>query len=372
MPIERSNSAPASVNVPPVDTHSGVTNPTSGSFNNSLVTSSSGTTKQVPEHRHSELPDTPVHKRRIRLPKFIRSLLNGIKSIVNRIRGRRPRVDDVVNAASMVALDPLKVSTNIGKLDSLDNKAASNVDIRPRMEYTSRELERPAAARFVKAGPGEEDDHVSLVPEAELEQTTTAKPKRKRDRAADLLFRNKAIEKARSMGSLAHTHYYGSVYPKTGLPQDLVSKYHNPTLIIVKGSEVNPFGHALVGFEDPETGERNYSQINNLCGYPEHMKEEQCARYLKEEAGEILLEYRPELKEDKENTSRLHTHINKTSQERWAWSGTKHNCYSYCLDMLDNAGYDTEPLRGMGLMRLPKTAIGVAAGQYPPPNSLQG
>ncbi|MGY0217111.1 hypothetical protein ACWJJH_06930 [Endozoicomonadaceae bacterium StTr2] len=356
MPIERSHSAPSSVNVPPVNTHSGETTQASGSFNSSLVTSSSGATKQVPEHSRSELPDTPVHKRRIRLPKFIRSILNGIKSLYHRIRGHSPSVDHVVHAASMATLDPLKVSTNVRKLDSLDSSAPlSNANIAPDEKYFK-------ALEQEKTSTREED-------------SAPTQPKRKRDQAADLLLKNKAIEKARAMGALVHTHYYGKIYPKTGLPSELLDKYHNPTLIIVKGSEANPFGHALIGFEDPVTKEHHYSQINNLRGHPEHMNEAECARYLKEEAGEILLQYRPELKKgnDTETTSQLHDHINKTAQEKWTWSGTKHNCYSYCLDMLDAGGYDTNDLRGIGLMRLPKTALGVAAaGQRPPPGSVQG
>ncbi len=376
MPISRSGS---STGITDSGTLSGTT-PTEhsssqqkGSLNGSDV-SLSEPTKQLPktDAHPSALHATakPILSRRAKVIKAIKSLfnrcLNALKDNSLTRRFGRHNTDTAMPSVHWGKNDSVTITTNISDHEEDIPKSASNVKIAPRMAYEKEEPALPFSGKvaFKKAAPGDEDDSVELL------RSTASDLKAKQGKRA------KAREKVKGIAELTKTHYFGSVYPKKGMPAELLLKYQKPALIIVKGSEANPAGHALLGFESPE-GERFYTQINNLRGYPEHMTEEQCAKYIAVESGGVLLEYRPPFKassdEAKENTENMQTKINDYAKGRWQWSGTLHNCYSYCLHILKAGGYDTNDLEGWGLARFPLTAIDVAqkkTRQQPPASQV--
>ena len=359
MPISRSGS---STSIPDSGMPKGTT-PTeqkTGSLNGSNV-SPHDTPKHLPKadlHPSAlHVTTKPIRSRSAKILKVVKRVFNGLWNTIKdnplTRRVRPPSPDKPF--AQLEKQDAVTISTNIENSDEDIPKSNSNVDIAPKMTYTIEEPSVPLSDKvtFKKAASGVEDDSVEILP------MTAAELKAHQKKG----FRKKAKAQASTINGLRKEHYFGSTYKKTGLPTDLLQKYQNPALIIVKGSAANRFGHSLLGFESP-TGERFYTQINNLLGYPEHMTEEQCAKYLALESGGVLLEYRPPLKESCEESGEtsagMQTKINDYAKGRWHWSGSLHNCYSYCLHILDAGGYDTQDLEGLGLARFPKTAIDVA------------
>ncbi|WP_330925933.1 hypothetical protein [Candidatus Sororendozoicomonas aggregata] len=301
----------------------------------SFVTSAQG--NQLPPSHSSDQPaKKPVLSRRA-------NIINAIKSIVSRIFRAFKNHPLTLRWRKHHPVNP-----NHPKTHSAQKKSASNVSIAPRMVHM-KEILPPLSENIVFIN---KDAGLALIHRMTEEEKRLNKK----------ISLSKVIAKIKHIAALAKPRYFGKAYPGRGLPDSLLEKYKNPALIIVKGYGSNPFGHALLGFESPK-GERFYAQINNLYAHPDHMTEEECAKYMAEEAGTIRLEYRPPLKASRaqigEDHKKMQEVIQKYAQKRWQWGGPVHNCYNYGLDILEAAGYDISALSD-GIFYLPTDAIKAA------------
>ncbi len=273
-------------------------------------------------------------------------IINVIKSIVRRVLHAFKN-----NALALRWRRHYPVNPNHPKNHQTQKQSVSNVSITPRMVYMNETL--PALNEnivFIN-----KDGGLVLIHRMTEEE-------KKQNKKISL---SKVIAKINEIVSLTKPRYFGKAYPNKGLPDSLLKKHKNPALIIVRGYGANPYGHALLGFESPQ-GERFYAQINNFRAHPDHMTEEECAKYLAKEAGTVRMEYRPPLRASRvglgEDHKEMQKVIQKYAKKTWQWGGAFHNCYNYGLDILEAAGYDISALRD-GIFYLPTDAIKAAEKQ---------
>ena len=117
----------------------------------------------------------------------------------------------------------------------------------------------------------------------------------------------------------------GVVYPD-GLPEDELKLYTNPRLVVIKDGETNEYGHALLAFRDPMSGDDRYVQISSANWYPEHLDGPQFKEYQSKWGNVIAYEIHLGCK----NEEAMREKINELSKERWLWGGPLHNCMTFC------------------------------------------
>ena len=121
----------------------------------------------------------------------------------------------------------------------------------------------------------------------------------------------------------------GVIFP-TGLSKEELALYIRPRLVVVKDGTTNKFGHALLAFGDPTSGDDRYVQISSANWYPEHLDSNQMAAYFKENNNKIAFE----IKLDVPDEDAMREQLNRLSQKRWLWGACTHNCLSFTKEVL--------------------------------------
>lgn len=121
---------------------------------------------------------------------------------------------------------------------------------------------------------------------------------------------------------------YGVTYPK-GIAEDILKLYTNPRLVVVSDGDVNPFGHALMAFGDPDGSSDRYVQISSAHWYPEHLDSDAIQKYFKDRKCKVAYE----ISIDCKHPEAMREKINELSQKRWLWQGPVHNCLTFCKEI---------------------------------------
>ncbi|MCL6270526.1 hypothetical protein M3P05_11390 [Sansalvadorimonas sp. 2012CJ34-2] len=132
----------------------------------------------------------------------------------------------------------------------------------------------------------------------------------------------------------------GTRYPH-GIPQQDLHLYTNPTLLVVEGGEVNRFGHAVIMFGDPSSGEARYIQISSGNNYPEHMTSTEFDDFLEKWGCQVSYEVKLPVSDN----TLLQKAVNNASMAKWRWGGPTQNCLAFAYRLVDASGGDSTLLK---------------------------
>ncbi|MGI9282030.1 MAG: hypothetical protein ACR2PX_20700 [Endozoicomonas sp.] len=122
----------------------------------------------------------------------------------------------------------------------------------------------------------------------------------------------------------------GYVFTK-GIPESELKQYIRPRMIVIKDGATNKYGHALLAFGDPTSGESRYVQISSAHWYPEHLNNFQFVEYLKKWENNIAFEIDLKCK----NEEGMRAKLNELSKKKWLWGGPTHNCLSFSREVAE-------------------------------------
>ena len=119
---------------------------------------------------------------------------------------------------------------------------------------------------------------------------------------------------------------FGEIYPGNGLPDSQQRLFQKPHLIMMRGAAA--YHHLLLMCQDPATGDKIYTQINNIVGYPEFMNELQFQEYCEKEGHGVMQEFPIPIK----NPEAMFKKAQKLSKKKWVHRILRHNCGTYALN----------------------------------------
>ncbi|WP_062260282.1 hypothetical protein [Endozoicomonas arenosclerae] len=122
----------------------------------------------------------------------------------------------------------------------------------------------------------------------------------------------------------------GFVFSK-GIPEVELKHYNRPRLIVIRDGATNKYGHALLAFGDPTSGDDRYVQISSAHWYPEHLNSHQFSEYLQKWENNIAFEIDLKCKDEESMRNKL----NELSQKKWLWGGPLHNCLTFCREVAE-------------------------------------
>ena len=128
-----------------------------------------------------------------------------------------------------------------------------------------------------------------------------------------------------------------------GIPESELHLYTNPQLLVLEGGSTNQYGHAVLMFGDPTTGEERYVQVSSANNYLEHMNTVEFDDYLKKWGNHVSYQVSLPV----EDNQKVQQAINDLSQHKWLWGGPTNNCLTLYYKVAEAGGVDKAALNNL-------------------------